>query len=212
MTQPCRKARAAAGRVLLLVALAAGPLLGPAGCRSGPPPPPPPGARVVGEVQDYVIGVPDLLKLTVWQHPDLSGPVLVRRDGKISVPLIGDVQAEGLTPEALAEEIRVALSDYIAKPHVDIAVTEMRSQVCSVIGGGVVRSGIVELQHNTRVIDAIAAMGGLTPFAKKTRIRILRDTPEGQIEYPFDYEAFIDGQAPASNILLEPGDTIIVPE
>jgi polysaccharide export outer membrane protein len=159
-----------------------------------------------------VIGVPDLLMLTVWQHPDLSGPLLVRRDGKVSVPLVGDLQAEGLTPTALAEEIRTALSSYISKPHVDIAVTEMRSQVCSVIGGGVQRSGIVELQHNTRVVDAIAAMGGLTPFAKKSRIRILRDTREGQVEYIFDYDAFVDGEAPASNILLEPGDTIIVPE
>lgn len=180
-------------------------------CES-PPAPPPLTPRVVGEVEDYVIGVPDLLMLTVWQHPDLSGPLLVRRDGKISVPLMGDLQAEGLTPEALAEQIRIALSDYIAKPHVDIAVTEMRSQVASVIGGGVLRSGIVELQHNTRVIDAIAAMGGLTQFAKKGSIRILRDTPAGQVEYPFDYTAFIKGRAPSSNILLEPGDTIIVPE
>jgi polysaccharide export outer membrane protein len=173
---------------------------------------PPPESRVVGEAREYVIGVPDLLQLTVWQHPDLSGPVLVRRDGKISVPLLGDTQAEGLTPEALAEQIRVALSEFVAKPHVDIAVTEMNSQVASVIGGGVVRSGTVELQRNTRVIDAIAAMGGLTAFAKKSQIRILRDTPEGQAEYHFDYSAFIKGRAPDSNIFLEPGDTVIVPE
>lgn len=182
------------------------------GCISPPPSAPPPPARVVGAAREYVIGVPDLLQLTVWQHPDLSGPVLVRRDGKISVPLLGDTQAEGLTPEALSEHIRVALAEFVAKPHVDIAVTEMNSQVASVIGGGVVRSGTVELQRNTRVIDAIAAMGGLTPFAKKGRIRILRDTPEGQVEYNFDYKAFINGRAPDSNIFLEPGDTVIVPE
>lgn len=177
-----------------------------------PPPSTSPPTRVVGEVEDYVIGVPDLLQLTVWQHPDFTGPVLVRRDGKISVPLMGDIQAEGLTPEALAETIRIALSKYISKPRVDIAVTEMRSQVASVIGGGVLRSGIIQLQHNTRVIDAIAEMGGLSPFAKKREIRILRDTPEGQVEYPFDYTAFIRGHDPASNILLAPGDTVIVPE
>ena len=173
---------------------------------------PAPETRIVGAAREYVIGVPDLLELTVWQQPDLSGPVLVRRDGKISVPLLGDTQAEGLTPEGLAEQIRIRLSDFVANPHVDIAVTEMRSQVASVIGGGVLRSGIVPLQRNTRVIDAIASMGGLTPFAKKTKIRILRDTPGGQIEYRFDYSAFIKGRAPDSNILLEPGDTIIVPE
>ena len=177
-----------------------------------PPPAPAPPARVVGETEDYVIGVPDLLQLTVWQHPDFTGPVLVRRDGKISVPLMGDIQAEGLTPEELAEKIRVALSQYISNPRVDIAVTEMRSQIASVIGGGVLNSGIIELQHNTRVIDAIAAMGGLTPFAKKRDIRILRDTPQGQVEYPFDYTDFIRGRNPASNILLAPGDTVIVPE
>ncbi len=181
-------------------------------CASGPAPVVAPQPRVVGAVGDYVIGVPDLLELRVWQQPDLSGPLLVRRDGKVSVPLMGDTQAEGLTPEALADRIYVALSEFIANPHVDIAVTEMRSQVASVIGGGVLRSGIITLQRNTRVIDAIATMGGLTPFAKKGRIRILRDTSEGQVEYPFDYSAFIKGQAPDSNILLEPGDTIIVPE
>ncbi len=176
------------------------------------PIPPSPAPRVVGEAREYVVGVPDLLELTVWQQPDLSGPVLVRRDGKISVKLLGDVQAEGLTPEGLAEKIRKGLSRFVAKPHVDIAVTEMRSQVASVIGGGVLRSGIVELQRNTRVIDAIASMGGLTPFAKKSRIRILRNSAEGQVEYPFDFAAFVKGTAPDSNILLEPGDTIIVPE
>jgi polysaccharide export outer membrane protein len=181
------------------------------GC-APPPVPRAPEVRVVGETEEYVIGVPDLLELTVWQQPDLSGPVLVRRDGKISVPLLGDTQAEGLTPKQLAERIRVELSDFVAKPHVDIAVTEMRSQVASVIGGGVLRSGTIPLERNTRVIDAIASMGGLTPFAKKSRIRVLRDTPEGQVEFPFDYNAFIKGEAPNSNIFLKPGDTVIVPE
>lgn len=171
-----------------------------------------PAPRIVGEAREYVVGVPDLLELTVWQQPNLSGPLLVRRDGKISVKLLGDVQAEGLSPTALAEQIRIGLSGFVTNPHVDISVTEMRSQVASVIGGGVLRSGIIELQRNTRVIDAIAAMGGLTPFAKKSQIRILRDTAEGQLEYNFDYAAFIKGRAPASNMLLEPGDTVIVPE
>jgi polysaccharide export outer membrane protein len=161
---------------------------------------------------EYVIGVPDLLEVTVWEHPDFSGPLLVRRDGKVSIALIGDVHAAGRTPRQLAADIQSRLSEYITAPRVDIAVTDMRSQVASVIGGGIVRSGIVPLQHNTRVIDALAAMGGLTPFAKKRRIRILRNTPDGQIEYPFDYTAFINGNAPTTNILLKPGDTIIVPE
>lgn len=161
---------------------------------------------------EYIIGVPDLLELTVWEHPDFSGPILVRRDGKVSVSLIADVPAAGKTPQQLASDIQSRLSEFITSPRVDIAVTEMRSQVASVIGGGIERSGIVELQSNTRVIDALASMGGLTPFAKKRRIRILRNTPSGQVEYPFDYTAFINGRAPTTNILLKPGDTIIVPE
>lgn len=167
---------------------------------------------LAGNPADYVIGVPDLLELTVWEHPDFSGPLLVRRDGKVSVALIADVRAEGLTPEELASQIQIRLSEYISSPRVDVAVTEMRSQVASVIGGGIERSGIVQLQNNTRVIDALAAMGGLNPFAKKRRIRVLRNTKDGQLEYPFDYTAFIDGKAPRTNILLKPGDTIIVPE
>ncbi len=176
-----------------------------------PPPPssPPPETEVDRE---YRIGVPDLLELTVWQHEDVSGPLLVRRDGKVSVPLLGDVVAEGRTPEELARLIQRGLVDYIAKPRVDVAVVEMRSQVATVIGGGIQNEGQVELQRNTRVIEAIAAMGGLTPFAKKRRIRILRSTPEGQVEYHFDYSAFVRGEAPESNLLLRPGDTIVVPD
>jgi polysaccharide export outer membrane protein len=171
--------------------------------------PPPESGQLVGE---YRIGVPDLLQLTVWQHEDVSGPLLVRRDGKVSVPLVGDVSAEGRTPEELAAQIRRNLKNYISNPRVDIAVVEMRSQVASVIGGGIEREGQIDLQRSTRVIEAIATMGGLTPFAKKRRIRILRNTSYGQVEYNFDYTAFIRGEAPKSNLLLQPGDTIIVPD
>lgn len=162
--------------------------------------------------REYRIGVPDRLQLTVWQQPDVSGELLVRRDGKVSVPLLGDVVAEGRTPEELAEFIRQGLREYIAKPRVDVAVLEMRSQVVSVIGGGIEREGQVELERNMRLIEAIAAMGGLTPFAKRRRIRVLRNEGTRQVEYRFDYEAFLNGAAPASNLLLEPGDTIIVPD
>ncbi len=162
--------------------------------------------------ESYVIGVPDQLQLTVWQHPDFSGPLLVRRDGKVSVPLMGDVQAAGRTPVELAENIRLGLGQFISNPRVDVAVTEMRSQVVSVIGEGVLNSGVVEIQRQMRVIDAIAAMGGFSPFARKDQIRILRNSRDRQIEYRFDYEAFVKGRNPDSNILLEPGDTIIVQE
>ena len=177
-----------------------------------PPPADTPPPAINNANREYRIGVPDRLQLTVWQHPDVSGPLLVRRDGRVSVQLLGDVLAEGRTPTELSARIRAGLRDFIAKPRVDVAVLEMNSQVASVIGGGIEREGQVELQRNTRVIEAIASMGGLTPFAKKRRIRVLRNTPEGQVEYNFDYTAFVRGDAPESNLLLEPGDTIVVPD
>ncbi|MEM1189022.1 MAG: polysaccharide biosynthesis/export family protein [Pseudomonadota bacterium] len=169
----------------------------------------PPPERMQG---DYRIGVPDLLYIRVWEQDDLSGEVLVRRDGKVSVPLIGDVVAEGLTPEALAAVVGKELAQFVNEPRVDVAVVEMRSQVVSVIGGGVQRSGVVELRHNMRVIDAIAEMGGLTPFARKREIRVLRNTADGEQSYLFDYVAFMRGEAPAANFPLAAGDTIVVPE
>jgi polysaccharide export outer membrane protein len=193
---------------LLLAALLAAMLVGCAGS----PPSFDQTPRSQQTVRAYRIGVPDLLELTVWQHPDVSGSLLVRRDGRVSVPLVGDVLAEGQTPVELAAQIQASLGAYISEPRVDIAVVEMRSQVASVIGGGIEREGQIELQRNTTVIEAIAAMGGLTPFAKKRNIRILRMTPQGQVEFGFNYTAFVRGDAPESNLLLEPGDTIIVPD
>jgi len=156
----------------------------------------------------YQIGVPDLLEITVWEQPNLSGKVLVRRDGNISVPLVGDIVAAGLTPQDLARDIERGLKRYVDSPRVDVAVVEMRSQVVSVIGGGIQKSGVIELRSDMRVIDAIAEMGGLTPFAKKSQIRVLR----GEKSYRFDYNAFMRGDAPDANFLLAPGDTVVVPE
>lgn len=177
-----------------------------AGCQAGPTLP----ERIPEDPQQstYVIGIPDLLSITVWGQPDLSGQVLVRRDGKISVSLVGDIVAAGLTTEALSREIESGLSRFVAEPRVDVAVVEMRSQVVSVIGGGINESGVLELRNEMRVVDAIAEMGGLTPFAKQSQIRVLR----GEEAYPFDYSAFMRGENPESNFLLAPGDTIVVPE
>ena len=173
---------------------------------------PPPPERVVGEVEEYVIGVPDLLHITVWKQEQLSVDAVVRTDGKISMPLLQDIQAEGLTPDELRATIEEQRAEYSVAPNVNVMVKEMRSNVVSVIGGGVARSGLVPLQRNTRVIDAIATMGGFTTFAKKGDIRVLRDVEGRQVQYGFDYDAFIKGRAPDSNMLLEPGDTVVVPD
>ena len=190
------------GRILLVCTI----LFVMLGCQSAP--------KVSERIPDdpqpdtYLIGVPDLLAVAVWGQPDLSSEVLVRRDGNISVPLAGDIKAAGLTPEQLARQVEKGISRFVAEPRVDIAVVEMRSQVVSVIGGGINRSGVIELRSDMRVIDAIAEMGGLTPFAKKKEIRVVR----GEQSYTFNYAAFMQGEAPQSNFLLAPGDTVIVPD
>ena len=181
-------------------------------CSSKPPPAPAPAESVPGERAPYVIGVTDLLSITVWRNTELSVNVPVRSDGMISVPLVDDVQAEGLTPEELKEVLTEALSEYISAPDVTVVVLEMNSNVVSVIGGGTQRSGVLPLRRETRVLEAISAMGGFTIWAKRNKVKILRPAPEGMIEYRFNYGAFLKGKAPDSNIVLKAGDTIVVPD
>ena len=190
------------------VALAAMVMLS-MGCASKgatPPPESPAGAREV-----YVIGIPDLLKIVVWRNPELSVEVPVRRDGKISVPLVDDVQAEGLTPQELKEVLTEALAEYVTAPDVTVIVQQTNSHTVTVVGG-VARSGQIPLTRQMRVVEAIATMGGFNAWAKKNRIKILRKNGNETIEYVFSFGAFASGKAPESNLLLRPGDTVVVPE
>jgi len=180
------------------------------GCAGTGAPPPP--EDVPGEREEYVIGIPDVLKIVVWRNPELSVEVPVRRDGKISVPLVDDVQAEGLTPEELKEVLTEALAEYVTAPDVTVVVQQTNSHTVTVVGG-VARSGQIALTRQMRVVEAIANMGGFSPFARKDRIKVIRQQPGGRpIEYVFNYGAYSAGKAPDSNLLLRPGDTIIVPE
>jgi polysaccharide export outer membrane protein len=174
----------------------------------GAPMPPEPAA---GEREDYVIGIPDLLSIVVWKNPDLSVDVPVRRDGKISVPLVDDVQAEGLTPEELKEVLTEALAEFVTAPDVTVIVSAINSHTVTVIGG-VARSGQIPLIRQMRVVEAIATMGGFNSWAKKDRIKIMRQVDGKMVEYIFDYGAFTAGKAPDSNLLLHPGDTVVVPD
>ena len=174
----------------------------------GPAPPPTP---LAGERETYVIGLTDVLRIDVWKNPEVSVIVPVRNDGKISVPLLDDVQAEGLTPEELKEVITQELSEYITSPDVTVVVNQANSQTVSIIGA-VGRSSQIALQREMRVLDAIATAGGFSAFARKNDVRILRRTPDGIVEYHFSYGAFLSGKAAESNIVLRPGDTIVVPD
>ena len=191
---------------IALVALAAG-LAGCATRRLSPPPPDPAGAE-----RDYRIGVTDLLRVGVWRNPELSVDVPVRPDGRISVPLLDDVQAEGLTPGELKDVLTRALSEYITAPDVTVMVLQMNSRFVSVLGG-VRNENRVPLTRDLRVLEAIAMVGGFDTFAQKDDVRIVRRNPDGgESEYRFDYDAYVKGRAPGSNIVLQNGDTIIVPE
>jgi len=164
-----------------------------------------------GEREPYVIGIPDVLQILVWRNPELSVEVMVRRDGKISVPLVDDVQAEGLTPEEPKEVLTEALAEYVTAPDVTVIVQQINSHTVTVVGG-VARSGQIPLVRQMRVLDAIATMGGFNIWAKKNQIMILRQNGNETIEYVFNFGAFSSGKAPASNLLLQPGDTVVVPE
>ena len=193
------RSAAFAALAALCVACAARPL-------SPPPPDPTP------EEREYRIGATDLLRITVWRNEELSIDIPVRNDGKISVPLLDDVQAEGLTPLELKEVLTRELAEYITAPDVTVMVLQMNSRFVSVIGA-VRTEGRVPLTRDLRVLEAIATVGGFDTFAQKSNVRIVRRNPDGnESEYRFDYDAYIKGKAPGTNIVLRHGDTIIVPE
>lgn len=164
------------------------------------------------ERSGYLVGVEDVLQISVWKNEELSVVVPVRSDGKISVPLVDDVQAEGLQAMEIKEVLTRELSEFITAPDVTVVVLEMNSKYVNVIGA-VPRSGQIPLVKDLRVLEAIATMGGFALFANTGDVRIVRRQPDGgEIEFRFDYDAYIKGRAPGTNIVLRSGDTIIVPE
>lgn len=159
----------------------------------------------------YVIGDDDLLSINVWKEPELTTSIPVRSDGKISLPLIGEVQASGKTPVQLKEDIASKLRTYLDQPDVTVTVLQMNSQKFNILGR-VLKPGSYSLTANTTVLDAIAAAGGLQDFAKQKGIYILRKAPEGDAtRIPFNYKDVIRGNHLEENIKLKPNDTIVVP-
>ncbi len=192
-----------------LIALAL--LLTVAGCasRSLSPPPPDPDPM---DRDTYRIGVTDVLRISVWRNDELSVDVPVRPDGKISVPLLDDVHAEGLEPTELKEVLTREFAEYVVAPNVTVIVLAMNSRFVSVLGE-VGSQARVPLTRNMRVLEAIAVVGGFRTFADKGDVRIVRRQEDGsEAEYRFDFDAYIKGQAPGTNIVLYNGDTIIVPD
>ena len=159
---------------------------------------------------NYVIGAQDVLDISVWKEPDLTRTVPVRPDGKISLPLLNDVQAGGLTPTQLATQITERLKKYVTDPQVTVIVTAINSQRIYVLGE-VSRAGAYVLLPGMTVLQALSSAGGFTQFAKVKNIYVLREENGKQVKYSFNYKAFINGKNPKQNIAVKTGDTIVVP-
>jgi polysaccharide biosynthesis/export protein len=159
---------------------------------------------------DYKIGPQDVVRVDVWKEPDVSRTIPVRPDGKISLPLLNDVQAAGLTAVQLANVIRDGLTKYITSPQVTVTVTEINSRrvYCN---GEVMKPGALALLPNMTALQAISSCGGFTQFARIKNIYILRVEDGKQVQHPFNYKDVIKGKKPEDNILLQPGDVIVVP-
>jgi polysaccharide export outer membrane protein len=159
----------------------------------------------------FVIGNDDVLSISVWKEPDLSRSIPVRSDGRISLPLVGDLQAAGLTPLKLEEDIANKLQPYIAEPEVAVMVQQINSQKFNILGK-VTKPGTYPLTNSATVLDAIALAGGCRDFAKQGSIYILRQNPNGgESRLPFNYKEVIKGKNTTQNIKLQPHDTIVVP-
>ncbi len=159
----------------------------------------------------YIIGVDDILAISVWKEPEISKTVPVRSDGKISLPLAGEVQASGETPRQLEVALSRRLASYISQPEVTVIVQEIKSQKFNILGQ-VVKPGAYPLANSPTVLDAIAIAGGFRDFAKQKSIYVLRRNPDGtEIRLPFNYKDIVKGKNVAENVKLQPNDTVVVP-
>jgi len=159
---------------------------------------------------EYKIGPQDVVRIDVWKEPDISRTIPVRPDGKISLPLLNDVQAAGLTAMQLASSLHDGLSKYLNNPQVTVTVTEINSRRVY-ITGEVSRAGAIPLLPNMTVLQALSSAGGFTQFAKLKNIYVLRNENGKQMKHSFNYKEVVKGNLQEQNILLQPGDVIVVP-
>jgi polysaccharide export outer membrane protein len=159
---------------------------------------------------NYAIGPDDELNVSVWKEPELSRTVSVRPDGKISLPLLNDVQAAGLTPMQLSSAISEKLKKFVSDPQVTTIIVKINSQRVFILGE-VPRAGAYALLPNMTVLQALSSAGGFTQFANLKKIHVLRMENGKQLSLPFNYKDVVNGRRSEQNISLKPGDTIVVP-
>jgi polysaccharide biosynthesis/export protein len=159
----------------------------------------------------YKIGAGDVLQIVVWKEPEASVPaVVVRADGKISIPLLKEVEVIGFSPAELENLLTAQLGNFIRGADVTVIPTQIHSQRIYMIGG-VKKEGAVRMESSMTVLQAITECGGLTEYAKPRKIYVLRNQSGKQVRLPFDYAAVIEGLHPEQNIQLLPNDTVVVP-
>ena len=159
---------------------------------------------------NYIIGAQDVLNVSVWKEAELTRDVPVRPDGKISMPLLNDVQAAGLTPSQLAQQITGGLKKFLTDPQVTVIVTQINSQRVYILGE-VMKPGAYPLLPQMTFLQALSSAGGFTQFANEKKIYLLRQENGKQDKHPFNYKDVIAGKTPEQNIVLKAGDTIVVP-
>jgi polysaccharide export outer membrane protein len=157
----------------------------------------------------FQIGPEDVLDISVWKNPELSRVVPVRPDGKVSLPLVNDIQAAGLTPTDLRDQLTTRLSEYVPAPEVSVIVREVHSRKVTVTGA-VKTPGRYELKSPMTVLEVLALAQGLTDFASRDRIVVLRQEGQKTTRIPFNYRKISDSAA-QDNFLLRPGDIVLVP-
>ena len=162
------------------------------------------------DVTGYGIQPGDVLGISVWREPDLEREVLVRPDGGISFPLVGDLQARGKTISALTAELSQKLSKFIPDPEVSVSVIQITGNRIYVLGR-VNSPGEFTVMRPVSVVQALSMAGGLTPYAEREDIKVLRGIGDAQQSIPFDYNAVERGESLGQNILLQPGDVVVVP-
>ena len=172
-----------------------------------------PGSRVAPAAtnEEFVIGVGDVLAVNVWKEAEISRTVPVRSDGRITLPLIGELEARGRTAKQVEAEVSTRVKEFVADPEVTVIVQEIHSQNFNILGQ-VQHPGTFPLSHPITVLDAIALAGGFRDFAKMKSMYVLRQRPDGTwTRLPFNYREAIKGASPAQNLRLETGDTLVVP-
>ena len=161
-------------------------------------------------LDDYRIGPEDVLAISVWKNDAMSRVLPVRPDGMISLPLLDDIMAAGLTPMELRNILAQKLAEFVPSPAVTVVVNDVRSFKVSVIGE-VLRPARYELKSRTSILDVLALAGGFNQFAARTRIILLRYDGDKRVRIPFNYNQVVSGGTDEENIFLRPGDIVIVP-